>query len=239
MTQSESLFHQCLRFIPGGVNSPVRAFRAVGGTPFFAQAAKGSRLIDVDGNEYIDYVCTWGPAILGHAPEPVTSALKEAIDQGTSFGVPGPRELEMAETICDWLPSVDKVRMCNSGTEATMSCVRLARGYTGRQKLIKFEGCYHGHVDSLLVRAGSGALTLGRPDSAGIPPSLAAETITLAFNDIPALEMPSNPTGRNWLRSSSSPFPQMPALFCPIPPSSAPSEKEPKTAGPCSFSMKL
>jgi glutamate-1-semialdehyde 2,1-aminomutase len=217
MTQSESLFHQCLRFIPGGVNSPVRAFRAVGGTPFFAQAAKGSRLIDVDGNEYIDYVCTWGPAILGHAPEPVTSALKEAIDQGTSFGVPGPRELEMAETICDWLPSVDKVRMCNSGTEATMSCVRLARGYTGRQKLIKFEGCYHGHVDSLLVRAGSGALTLGRPDSAGIPPSLAAETITLAFNDIPALENALQSYGQELAAVILEPIPANAGLILPDP----------------------
>jgi glutamate-1-semialdehyde 2,1-aminomutase len=217
MTQSESLFHQCLRFIPGGVNSPVRAFRAVGGTPFFAQAAKGSRLIDVDGNEYIDYVCTWGPAILGHAPEPVTSALKEAIDQGTSFGVPGPRELEMAETICDWLPSVDKVRMCNSGTEATMSCVRLARGYTGRQKLIKFEGCYHGHVDSLLVRAGSGALTLGRPDSAGIPPSLAAETITLAFNDIPALENALQTYGQELAAVILEPIPANAGLILPDP----------------------
>lgn len=188
MTRSESLFQDCLNYIPGGVNSPVRAFRSVGGSPFFAESAQGSRLTDVDGNSYIDYVCTWGPAILGHAPEPIRKALAHAIEKGTSFGVPGAGERDMARTVCHWVPSVEKVRMCNSGTEATMSCVRLARGYTGRNKIIKFEGCYHGHVDSLLVKAGSGALTLGQPDSAGIPPSLAAETITLPFNDSRALQ---------------------------------------------------
>lgn len=217
MTRSESLFHQCLQFIPGGVNSPVRAFRAVGGTPFFARAARGSRLIDVDDQEYIDYVCTWGPAILGHAPEQVTTALKKAIDQGTSFGVPGPLELDMAMKICHWLPSVDKVRMCNSGTEATMSCVRLARGVTGRQKIIKFEGCYHGHVDSLLVRAGSGALTLGQPDSAGIPPALAAETITLPFNDIPALKTALKTYGAELAGIILEPIPANAGLILPDP----------------------
>lgn len=217
MTESESLFHQCLQFIPGGVNSPVRAFRAVGGTPFFARAARGSRLIDVDDREYIDYVCTWGPAILGHAPEPVTSALKRAIDDGTSFGVPGPKELEMARKIFDWVPSVEKIRMCNSGTEATMSCVRLARGFTGRQKIIKFAGCYHGHVDSLLVRAGSGALTLGQPDSAGIPPALAQETITLPFNDIPALEAAFDRYGRELAGVILEPIPANAGLILPDP----------------------
>jgi len=185
---SADLFKRALKVIPGGVNSPVRAFRAVGGTPFFAQSAKGAYLHDVDGRSYVDYVCTWGPAILGHAPAAVRSALAAAIEQGTSFGVPGPLEVEMAETIIRWVPSVEKVRLCNSGTEATMSCIRLARGYTGRDKVIKFEGCYHGHVDSLLVKAGSGALTLGQPDSAGIPASLAAHTISLPFNNVGRLK---------------------------------------------------
>jgi glutamate-1-semialdehyde 2,1-aminomutase len=184
---SEMLFKRALRVLPGGVNSPVRAFRAVGGIPFFAEKAAGAYLWDVDGNRYVDYVCTWGPAILGHAPAVVIEAIKEAADKGTSFGVPGPLEVELAEKIIDWVPSVEKIRMCNSGTEATMSSIRLARGYTGRDKIVKFEGCYHGHVDSLLVKAGSGALTLGQPDSAGVPASLAAETITLKFNDIEAL----------------------------------------------------
>jgi glutamate-1-semialdehyde 2,1-aminomutase len=180
---SAQLFERALKVIPGGVNSPVRAFRAVGGSPFFAQSAQGAYLHDVDGHSYVDYVCTWGPAILGHAPESVRVALRQALEEGTSFGVPGPREVEMAEIITRWVPSVKKVRLCNSGTEATMSCIRLARGFTGREMIIKFEGCYHGHVDSLLVKAGSGALTLGLPDSAGIPRSLAAQTISLPFNN--------------------------------------------------------
>jgi glutamate-1-semialdehyde 2,1-aminomutase len=159
----------------------------VGGAPFFARAARGAWLEDVDGRRYVDYVCTWGPAILGHAPACVREALRTALEAGTSFGVPGPLEVEMARIICRWVPSVQKVRMCNSGTEATMSCLRLARGFTGRNKVVKFEGCYHGHVDALLVKAGSGALTLGQPDSAGIPASLAAETWTLPFNDFEAL----------------------------------------------------
>lgn len=188
MSSSAALFAEALKLMPGGVNSPVRAFRAVGGTPFFARRAQGAWLEDVEGRRYVDYVCTWGPAILGHAPECVRQALKTAVEAGTSFGVPGPLEVEMARLITSWVPSVEKVRMCNSGTEATMSCVRLARGFTGRTKMVKFEGCYHGHVDSLLVKAGSGALTLGQPDSAGIPPALAAETWTLPFNDREALE---------------------------------------------------
>ena len=186
-TRSQELFAEALRYIPGGVNSPVRAFRAVGGEPFFAQSASGSRVVDVDGNSYIDYVCTWGPSILGHARREVIAAVKSAADGGTSFGIPNPLEVEMARKICTWVPSVGKVRMTNSGTEATMTAIRLARGFTRRDKIIKFEGCYHGHVDSLLVKAGSGALTLGQPDSAGIPAALAALTITLPFNDADAL----------------------------------------------------
>jgi len=186
-TRSQELFAEALLYIPGGVNSPVRAFRAVGGEPFFAQSASGSRVVDVDGNSYIDYVCTWGPSILGHARREVIAAVKSAADGGTSFGIPNPLEVEMARKICTWVPSVGKVRMTNSGTEATMTAIRLARGFTRRDKIIKFEGCYHGHVDSLLVKAGSGALTLGQPDSAGIPAALAALTITLPFNDADAL----------------------------------------------------
>jgi glutamate-1-semialdehyde 2,1-aminomutase len=188
-SQSQALFAQALRYIPGGVNSPVRAFRAVGGEPFFAQRAHGAHVEDVDGKSYIDYVCTWGPAILGHAPRVVVDAVKQAAERGTSFGIPNPLEVEMAKTICRWVPSVDKVRMTNSGTEATMTAIRLARGFTGRDKIIKFEGCYHGHVDSLLVKAGSGALTLGQPDSAGIPAALASLTIALPFNDADALRL--------------------------------------------------
>lgn len=188
-TRSEELFAEALRYIPGGVNSPVRAFRAVGGTPFFARKTHGSRVEDIDGNSYIDYVCTWGPSILGHAHPEVVAAVKAAADRGTSFGIPNPLEVELARKICEWVPSVQKVRMTNSGTEATMSAIRLARGFTHRDKIVKFEGCYHGHVDSLLVKAGSGALTLGQPDSAGIPAALAALTIALPFNDTDALRL--------------------------------------------------
>src|SRR3954452_11373876 len=185
---SAELFAAAQARIPGGVNSPVRAFRGMGRTPFFVERAKGAKIWDVDGREYIDYVGTWGPAILGHAPEVVIDAVREAATRGVSFGIPNPDEVEMAELICSWVPSIEKVRMVNSGTEATMSCIRLARGFTGREKIIKFEGCYHGHVDSLLVHAGSGALTHGQPDSAGIPRELAALTIALPFNDIAAVE---------------------------------------------------
>jgi glutamate-1-semialdehyde 2,1-aminomutase len=186
-TRSRELFAEALRYIPGGVNSPVRAFRAVGDQPFFAQKASGSRVEDVDGNSYIDYVCTWGPSILGHAHPDVIAAVKSAAERGTSFGIPNPLEVDLARKICQWVPSVEKVRMTNSGTEATMSAIRLARGFTKRDKIIKFDGCYHGHVDSLLVKAGSGALTLGQPDSAGIPAALAALTLALPFNDVAAL----------------------------------------------------
>jgi len=185
---SHRLFEAARRRIPGGVNSPVRAFRGVGGEPFFTKAAKGCRLVTVDGRELIDYVGTWGPAILGHAPEAVISAVRETAALGLSFGTPNPLEVEMAETICRFVPSVEKVRMVNSGTEATMSCIRLARGFTGRDKIVKFEGCYHGHVDSLLVKAGSGALTHGTPDSAGVPAALARLTITIPFNNLEAVQ---------------------------------------------------
>ena len=161
----------------------MRAFRNVDGAPFFVARAKGAKIWDVDGKEYIDYVGSWGPAILGHAPKVVVDAVREAATRGLSFGIPNPLEVEMAELICDWVPSIKKVRMVNSGTEATMSCIRLARAFTQRDKIIKFDGCYHGHVDGLLVKTGSGALTHGRPDSAGVPQAFADLTISLPFND--------------------------------------------------------
>src|SRR5512133_570680 len=187
-TQSEKLFSEALNYIPGGVNSPVRAFRAVGGRPFFVNHALGCHVRDVDGNEYIDYVGTWGPAILGHAHPKIIRAVQEAAVHGTSFGIPNPFEVQMAKKICAAVPSVQKVRMCNSGTEATMSAVRLARGFTKRDKIIKFDGCYHGHADSLLVKAGSGALTFGNPDSAGVPAAFTQHTIVLPYNDVDALK---------------------------------------------------
>ena len=165
------------------MNSPVRAFRNVDGAPFFVARAKGAKIWDVDGTEYIDYVGSWGPAILGHTPKVVVAAVREAATRGLSFGIPNPLEVEMAELICKWVPSIEKLRMVNSGTEATMSCIRLARAFTQRDKIIKFDGCYHGHVDGLLVKTGSGALTHGRPDSAGVPQAFADLTISLPFND--------------------------------------------------------
>ncbi len=182
--QSERLFAEALRFIPGGVNSPVRAFRAVGGQPFFVERAERAHVFDVDGNEYVDYVGTWGPAILGHAHPRIVRAVQQAAERGTSFGIPNPQEVTMAKLVCSAVPSVQKVRMCNSGTEATMSAIRLARGFTRRDKIIKFEGCYHGHADSLLVKAGSGALTFGHPDSLGVPAAFTQHTIVLPFNEI-------------------------------------------------------
>jgi glutamate-1-semialdehyde 2,1-aminomutase len=186
--KSEALFAEALKYIPGGVNSPVRAFRAVGGTPFFVNQARGCRVTDVDGNEYIDYVGTWGPAILGHAHPKIISAVKAAADFGTSFGIPNPSEVTMARLICSLVPSVQKVRMTNSGTEACMSAIRLARGFTKRDKIIKFDGCYHGHADSLLVKAGSGALTFGNPDSAGVPADFAKHTLVLPYNETEPLK---------------------------------------------------
>jgi glutamate-1-semialdehyde 2,1-aminomutase len=185
--RSEQLFAEALQYIPGGVNSPVRAFRAVGGKPFFVNRAEGCRVWDVDGNEYVDYVGTWGPAILGHAHPRIIRAVQEAAANGTSFGIPNPSELTMAKLICARVPSVRKARMCNSGTEATMSAIRVARGFTGRDKILKFDGCYHGHADSLLVKAGSGALTFGNPDSAGVPAAFTQHTIVAPFNDVEAV----------------------------------------------------
>ncbi|WP_203143465.1 glutamate-1-semialdehyde 2,1-aminomutase [Marinobacter mangrovi] len=184
MTQSETLFKNAQQYIPGGVNSPVRAFKGVGGTPIFIKTAKGAYLYDEDDNRYIDYIGSWGPMILGHRDQRVIDALHAQIDVGVGYGAPTAIETAMAKKICELVPSIDLVRMVNSGTEATMSTIRLARGYTGRDKIVKFEGCYHGHVDSLLVKAGSGALTLGVPNSPGIPASLAEHTLTVPFNDI-------------------------------------------------------
>ncbi|HMD60465.1 MAG TPA: glutamate-1-semialdehyde 2,1-aminomutase [Opitutaceae bacterium] len=183
MSASEELFARALKRMPGGVNSPVRAFRSVGGAPFFVRAARGATLVTADGRELIDFVCTWGPAIHGHNHPRIRAAIAEALEAGTSFGTPNPYEVRMAELIHDFVPSIGKVRMCNSGTEAAMSAIRLARGFTGRDKIIKFSGCYHGHSDSVLIKAGSGAMTHGHPDSAGIPESFARETLVLPFND--------------------------------------------------------
>jgi glutamate-1-semialdehyde 2,1-aminomutase len=186
--QSDAWFSRAQARIPGGVNSPVRAFRGVGGTPLFISRGEGSRIFDVDGNSFIDYVCSWGPLILGHRPVPVIEAVRHAMEDGTSFGAPTGREVEMAELIGQIMPSMEMVRLVNSGTEATMSALRLARGFTGRDLTIKFEGCYHGHVDSLLVKAGSGMATLGIADTAGVPAGFAATTIALPYNSIAAVE---------------------------------------------------
>src|SRR5438874_11345798 len=182
-SRSSQLFAAAKARLPGGVNSPVRACRNVGGEPLFVERAAGAKIWDVDGKEYIDYIGSWGPAILGHAPKVVVNAVRDAAARGLSFGIPNPLEVELAELICDWIPSIDKVRMVNSGTEATMSCIRLARAFTGRDKIVKFDGCYHGHADALLVKAGSGALTHGQPSSAGVPPAFADLTISLPFNN--------------------------------------------------------
>jgi len=184
MTHSETLFAEAQKYIPGGVNSPVRAFKGVGGTPIFFKHAEGAYLFDEDDCRYIDYIGSWGPMILGHSSQLIKDALHAQVDLGIGYGAPTAIETEMAKKVCELVPSIDLVRMVNSGTEATMSAIRLARGYTGRDKIVKFEGCYHGHVDSLLVKAGSGALTLGVPNSPGIPASLAEHTLTLTYNDI-------------------------------------------------------
>ena len=207
MNQSIELFERAKKIIPGGVNSPVRAFRSVGGTPFFTKKASGCHLTTADDQQLLDYVCTWGPAIHGHDHPKVREAIASALNRGTSFGTPGPDEVEMAELIVDIVPSVQKVRMCNSGTEATMSSIRLARGFTGKSKIIKFAGCYHGHVDSLLVKAGSGALTFGNPDSAGIPESFAKETIVLPYNDLSAVELAFSQTEEGIAAIIVEPYP--------------------------------
>ncbi len=184
MSRSEILFEQARQHIPGGVNSPVRAFKGVGGTPIFFREASGSKVVDEDGKTYIDYVGSWGPMILGHNHPDIIAAVHKQVDLGMSFGAPTAIEITMAEKVCELVPSMDMVRMVSSGTEATMSAIRLARGYTGRDKILKFEGCYHGHSDSLLVKAGSGALTLGIPSSPGVPAGLAEHTLTVTYNDL-------------------------------------------------------
>jgi len=199
------------------VNSPVRAFRGVGGDPFFVTKARGCTITDVDGRDYVDFVGTWGPAILGHAPQVVIDAVTQTAKSGTSFGIPNPLEVEMAETICRMVPAVEKVRMTNSGTEAVMSAIRLARGFTGRDRIVKFEGCYHGHVDSLLVKSGSGALTLGQPDSAGIPHALASLTTTIPFNDPEALRSVFKEQGREIAAIILEPVPANAGLYLPEP----------------------
>jgi len=215
MTASSDLFQRAQELMPGGVNSPVRAFRSVGGTPFFTKSAQGATLTTADDQELVDFVCTWGPAIHGHNHETIREAIAEALSKGTSFGTPNPYEIEMAELIIDLVPSAEKVRMVNSGTEATMTAIRLARGYTQRNKVIKFAGCYHGHVDSLLIKAGSGALTLGNPDSAGIPESFAEETIVLPFNDLEALERAFAKYGDELAGAILEPYPANVGLIFP------------------------
>jgi len=189
LEKSKKRYQEAISYIPGGVNSPVRAFRSVGGNPVFAKAGKGAYLTDIDGNRYIDYICSWGPLILGHSDPDVVRAIEEMVELGTSFGVPTEIEVEMAKLVSEMVPSVEMVRMVNSGTEATMSAIRLARGFTKRNKILKFEGSYHGHSDSLLIKAGSGVATLGLPDSPGVPEGIASYTITVPYNDIESVEL--------------------------------------------------
>lgn len=186
--KSTELFEEALNLLPGGVDSPVRAFRSVGGNPLFIECGEGPYLVDVDGNRYIDYMLSWGPLILGHAHPEVVSALKSAVDKGTSYGAPSPLEIELARLVQEFMPSLEMLRFVNSGTEATMSALRLARAFTGRNKIIKFEGCYHGHADLLLVRAGSGVATLGLPDSPGVPAATVQDTLVAEFNNIESVE---------------------------------------------------
>jgi len=197
VTSNEALFARAQKTIPGGVNSPVRAFRAVGGTPRFVARGAGSRIWDADGREYIDYVGSWGPLVLGHADADVVAAVRDAAGRGLSFGAPTETETELAELLVHLVPGLELVRLVSSGTEATMSALRLARGFTGRNLVVKFEGCYHGHADSLLVKAGSGALTLGYPSSAGVPPETAAQTLVLAYNDTAQLEAAFRESGES------------------------------------------
>lgn len=215
--KSKQAFAEAKRWIPGGVNSPVRAFRGVGGEPFFVNRASGAYIWDIDDNRYIDFIGTWGPAILGHAPKVVVEAVQTAAEKGVSFGTPNLHEIEMARTICEWMPSIEKVRMVNSGTEATMSCVRLARGFTHRDRIVKFNGCYHGHVDSLLVKSGSGALTHGQPDSAGVPVAFADLTTSLPFNDEAALRALFASEGKSIAGVILEPIPANAGLYLPKP----------------------
>jgi glutamate-1-semialdehyde 2,1-aminomutase len=187
-SRSEALFARAKEILPGGVNSPVRAFRAVGGQPLFIAKGEGAYLVDVDGNSYVDYVMSWGPLVLGHAHPDVVAALQEALPRGTSYGAPCPQELELAQLIMQHMPNIEMLRFVNSGTEATMSVLRLARAYTGRSKIVKFEGNYHGHADMLLVQAGSGVATLGLPDSPGVPPATVADTLTARYNDLDSVQ---------------------------------------------------
>ena len=216
MLHSTDLFQQAQKLMPGGVNSPVRAFRSVGGTPFFTQRADKAYLYTADDRKLIDLVCTWGPAIHGHNDPEVRDAIAQALHNGTSFGTPNPYEVSMAELIIELVPSVEKVRMCNSGTEATMSAIRLARGYTQRDLIIKFSGCYHGHVDALLVKAGSGALTLGHPDSAGIPAAVASNTLVLDYNNLEQLEATFKEKGSQIAAIIVEPFPANCGLILPL-----------------------
>src|SRR5437867_6436220 len=195
MTQSEELFARAQRLIPGGVNSPVGAYKAVGGTPLFIRKAEGARMWDADGKGYIDYMGSWGPLILGHAHPSVIEAITQATARGTSYGAPCAAEVELADRVVRLVPSIQKVRFVSSGTEATMSALRLARGFTGRNKILKFEGCYHGHADALLVAAGSGIATLGIPGSPGVPPGTVADTLTVPYNDLRAVEEAVSPHG--------------------------------------------
>lgn len=214
---SKSLFEESKKYIPGGVNSPVRAFKAVGGEPFTTERADGAIITTTEGVKLIDFVGSWGPAILGHNHPGIRAAIQEALDKGTSFGTPNTYELRLAKKIIELVPSVEKIRMVNSGTEATMSAIRLARGYTGRDKIIKFAGCYHGHSDGLLVKAGSGALTFGNPDSAGVPKSYAAETIVLPFNSVEALERTFSQLPDQIAAVILEPYPANCGLLFPIP----------------------
>ena len=213
--RSRELFRKAKEVTPGGVHSPVRAFRAVGGEPFFVSSAQGARLRDVDGNEYVDYVGSWGPAILGHAHPEIVDAVRDAAGRGISFGTPHAGEVELASKICELVPSVEKVRFCSSGTEATMSCVRLARGFTRKKKVIKFSGCYHGHSDALLVAAGSGPLTLGRPDSAGVTPGAVQDTLILSFHDRDAVRICLEKYGEDLAAILLEPIPANVGLILP------------------------
>lgn len=217
MPTSIEWFERARRSIPGGVNSPVRAFKSVGGEPFFTVRAEGPYLHTADGRRLIDFVGTWGPAIHGHNDPHIREAITTALSAGTSFGTPHPGEVVMAERILEWVPSVEQVRLCNSGTEATMSALRLARGFTGRDKIVKFEGCYHGHSDGLLVAAGSGALTLGKPDSAGVPAAVAGQTIVLPFNDTDAIDACFEQMGDGIAAVIVEPYPANCGLILPRP----------------------